>query len=358
MKYHLTVTLDNFDPRNAADKAVRDCTAILASRGYQMAEFSFSRSKAAKIQAFFRLLFRLTHFSFAAEQGSLIVCQYPVIGVNRVFRFFARILRSRRCFLVCIIHDLNSIRYQEDEMRVKAEVARLNAFDVVISHNSTMTEWLRANGVNREIVELELFDYLHTGAPPPDRIQTFRQEAPDIVFAGSLGRGKFIYTLHHLPHTCRFLLYGPVAGKEVPKNDHTVLYRGSYPPDELVSVIEGHFGLIWDGDSVFACEGGFGLYLEYNNPHKASLYLAAGLPLVVPAMSAIGRFVVEHNIGILVDNLASIGETIRSLDPGDYAAMVWNVLKLRERLIAGDFLSCALEQAEALYEARRYAVQV
>ena len=34
---------------------------------------------------------------------------------------------------------------------------------------------------------------------------------------------------------------------------------------------------MWDGPSPDTCAGVYGAYLRYNNPHKTSLYLAAGL---------------------------------------------------------------------------------
>ena len=45
--------------------------------------------------------------------------------------------------------------------------------------------------------------------------------------------------------------------------------------------MEGSFGLVWDGISVETCAGVYGEYLKVNNPHKTSLYLASGIPVII-----------------------------------------------------------------------------
>ena len=56
--------------------------------------------------------------------------------------------------------------------------------------------------------------------------------------------------------------------------DQNVVYKGVYPPDQLPDKIQGGWGLIWDGSSLKGCQGNYGEYLKYNNPHKTSFYIA------------------------------------------------------------------------------------
>lgn len=56
--------------------------------------------------------------------------------------------------------------------------------------------------------------------------------------------------------------------------------EGSYMPEELPEKLEAKYGLVWDGLEITSCEGTFGQYLKYNNPHKFSLYMAAGIAVI------------------------------------------------------------------------------
>ncbi|NRO11242.1 Beta-1,6-galactofuranosyltransferase WbbI [Lactobacillus helveticus] len=46
-----------------------------------------------------------------------------------------------------------------------------------------------------------------------------------------------------------------------------------------------------------------GNYLRYNDPHKLSLYLASGIPVIIWKKAAEAKFVEENKVGITVDSL-------------------------------------------------------
>lgn len=62
-----------------------------------------------------------------------------------------------------------------------------------------------------------------------------------------------------------------------------MIWHGSFKPEESPEHLQG----VWDGDSVDTCAGNTGAYLRYNNPHKTSLYLACGMPVIVWKEAAI-----------------------------------------------------------------------
>ncbi len=113
-------------------------------------------------------------------------------------------------------------------------------------------------------------------------------------------------------------------------------------PDELPAALEGGFGLVWDGDSAETCSGVFGEYLRYNNSHKASLYLAAGLPLVVWKESAIAHFVVDKQCGIVVDSLHNLQKVLDELTIQDYNELLDNARYVGVALREGAYLKAAL----------------
>ena len=143
---------------------------------------------------------------------------------------------------------------------------------------------------------------------------------------------------YDLPDETQFVLYGP---NYTGKKDGNITYKGSFPPDDLPFVLEGGFGLVWDGISSETCAGVWGEYLKYNNPHKTSLYLASGLPLVIWEKAALADFVVKNGCGITVASLFDIPEAINKVTKDEYEAMLRNTKEVSEKLDSGYFLGRA-----------------
>ena len=87
-------------------------------------------------------------------------------------------------------------------------------------------------------------------------------------------------------------------------------------------------------------------YLKMNNPHKASLYLASGFPMIVWSQSALADFVRKNQCGIIVDSLFEISESLDSLSEEDYQELIKNSKKIGEKIRDGYFLKTALEKCE------------
>ena len=139
-------------------------------------------------------------------------------------------------------------------------------------------------------------------------------------------------------------LYGP--NYEGEKENDNIRYLGSFPPDEIPSVIEGKFGLVWDGEKLDTCEGGTGEYLKYNNPHKTSLYLVAGLPVIIWKKSAMAKFIEREKVGFTVNSLEEIKNKINSMTREEYDEMTANAKAVSARLSSGYYLKKALASCE------------
>ena len=104
----------------------------------------------------------------------------------------------------------------------------------------------------------------------------------------------------------RINLYGVGIDKDI---NNKIKYLNKYSPDELPNKIVGDLGLIWDGNYDESDENeGFKNYTKYNNPHKLSCYIAAGLPVIVWEQSAVADFVNKYNIGYTIKNLYDINK--------------------------------------------------
>ena len=122
---------------------------------------------------------------------------------------------------------------------------------------------------------------------------------------------------------------------------------GFVPSNQLIATASGHFGLVWDGDSLDACSGDMGEYLRYNNPHKTSLYIRCHLPIIIWKQAALAPFVSQRGIGLCVDSLREIGSALNALTPERYAEMRHRVEELSLQLSQGHFFREALGKAFA-----------
>ena len=135
-------------------------------------------------------------------------------------------------------------------------------------------------------------------------------------------------------------LYGIGYEQTNYKNVH---YCGSFMPEELPFVLKGSFGLVWDGPSSESCIETYGEYLRVNNPHKTSLYLASGIPVVVWSEAAIASFIKENNCGILVSNLSELPELLSKITVDEYELMKKSTEIIGERLRQGFYTKQAVK---------------
>jgi hypothetical protein len=344
MKYQLRMFYADVPNQTAGSKATRDCSDILSSIGYRHFDVPVSLTKG-KVPNLLSLFKRFSLLFASLKKGDIVLLQYPLLGVNHLIKWIVAFLRLKGCRMICLVHDLDSLRQVHHAWTLDQEVSRLSAFDLVIVHNVQMKALLQENGMRTATSCLELFDYL---LPENVLEEIFikgdsRGErgtpGKTIVFAGNLAKSEFVELLPALP-ALRFRLYGPgYAGQSTEQ----LQWAGVYDAGELPSKIIGDFGLIWDGNEIDRCSGNLGNYLKYNNPHKASLYLLAQLPLLAPKDTAIGNFIEAHAIGLTVNSLFELPELISNLPDPEYLSMKSNIKGIARKIASGAFLKQALE---------------
>jgi len=215
----------------------------------------------------------------------------------------------------------------------------LERVDGIIAHNDKMKSELVKMGIKEDkIVSLEIFDYLI-----PNFNENKNYDKDKILLAGNFDIRKTRYA-RELPEKPEFEIYGiNFESENLPNNVH---YKGEFTPDELPNHLQGGFGLVWDGDSAQTCSGMYGEYLKINNPHKASLYLASGFPIIVWSQSALADFVRNKNCGILVNSLFEIAETLKSISEDEYKELIKNSKRIGRKIRQGHYLKTALEKCE------------
>lgn len=246
---------------------------------------------------------------------------------------------DKKAKVVFLVHDINSLRFSNKA--TDNEIQKLNNASLLIVHSEQMAKRLSQEGVTIPMRVLTLFDYYST-----DHMLSASEIALHkscIAFAGNIAKSTFIEKLRecNMGHDITFKLYGHCGGRELP-DAKNIKYCGCFAP-EHTSQLKAGWGLVWDGDSVESCSGDLGEYLRINASHKMSLYLSAGLPVIVWDDSAAAVFVKENNIGITVQRLCDIETQINQINEDSYREMITNAQMIGYKLREGHFLKEALK---------------
>lgn len=267
-----------------------------------------------------------------------IFCQYPDFSPKYLYHVVDNFFL--RNHIVYIVHDLRFWREKDCPQKlILREKKLLNHADILIVHNEHMKNRLINEGITHPyMIPIEIFDYLGLGNLKPKKF------LKKVIFAGNLRKSEFIHKFMVLPRNYDISLYGIGMTKDDILPDK-VEYHGSYAPDILPGMFDGGFGLVWDGCDINKCGGILGEYMRYNNPHKFSLYLASGLPVIVWSQSAIADVVKKYNIGYCIDSLEDINDIMERITLDDYKGMLNNIQPLQDKVIHGDFLKDSINKS-------------
>ena len=342
----------------AGEKAPEDMCATMSSLG--LSSFQIERYPAEKSVVFrklwllikgnqqWRRLYNILH------NGDTVIYQHPMYGIKIALFWLKRIKKRKQVRFVALIHDLESLRggikglIKNNRARRLGDTKLLCLFDYVICHNEHMKGYLINQGFEPEkLGTLDIFDYLCNKTTK----KRSKGKTPSISIAGNLSSSKcnYIYDLFNNGYNqdLHVNLYGNRFDEQ--KASCNMKWYGSFRPEELPNILEGDFGLVWDGESIDSCTGNTGNYLRYNNPHKTSLYIAAGLPVIVWEESAISDFVKNNNLGITVSNLYYLDEVISRISNECYKEMCINVESIGDKLRKGYYFKRALRKAGVVF---------
>lgn len=320
---------------HSGSKARLDCEEIINKFSDVGIELNFFNKK----DILTKFPIQVIKIFFELKRNDIVILQYPYYSnVSKfVYSIFNYLKKYKNIKIIILIHDIDSLRNNID-CEIQDEINNLNIADIVISHNKYMSKWLYEKGLSTKIVELGVFDYLCN-----TNIGKNIKFGKNIVIAGNLDerKSRFVYLLNKDSIQGEFLLYGP----NYKESDivFKVKYMGVEQPNILVEKLQEGFGLIWDGNSIQECSGNIGNYLKYNNPHKLSLYIAAGIPVIVWSKSAVAEFVNKNNIGITINNLNELSKKLDSIDENSYNVMVDNIRKIKINVINGKNLESVLK---------------
>lgn len=277
--------------------------------------------------------------SSRVHRGDTLLIQYPLPMYPKVSMTalpFIRRMKKAGANIIMLIHDLETLRGYED---AKVEREFLSLADVLIAHNDRMRQYVLSKHYCESVVSIGMFDYL----PDAERANDDAQRH-GIDIAGNLFHGKagYVYQLARAFPEIDFNLFGPNFTAGAPEERW---YRGNFAAESLPNRLQGEFGLVWDGETLDGCSGDFGDYLRFNNPHKFSLYIAAGEPVIIWDQAALADCVEKERIGIVAPSLSEALQKVSQLSPSEKMQMRKNAQRIGQRIRSGYCTKTAVRHA-------------
>lgn len=327
----------------AGNKAKTDMETLMAARGMRNIGIRTTSFTSKPVEFILNLIGVLKALA-VMRKGDTVVLQYPV---KKYYSLVCRIAKLRGVGTVTLIHDLGSCRRRK--LTEAKEIKRLSHTSCIIALNDRMARWLKERGCTVPVTTLEMWDYLSDAVMP-------RREWPlyEIAYAGGLAHRKNEFLYKWKPGEDGYVvnLYGSGFESENAAGKSSIRPMGFVKSDELISTCKGSFGLVWDGDSLEECSGHFGRYLMLNNPHKVSLYIRCGLPVLIWDKAAMAPVIEKTGTGILLGSINDIGRILRDMTPERYAELAGNAARLSKKMAGGYFFNSALDRALAIINSR------
>jgi hypothetical protein len=322
--------------KTAKTKAKVDVVEILEKAGYHSVYFPKINS-IGELVKFWRML------SALITRQSHLVLEYPCYPRKRMWMIWA-FKKIKGLKLFGVIHDIGDLRFTEEKFKDGKDMHFLKLYDGLVSHNYSMTKWLRERGYTKPIVDLYVFDYCLK--ENVDFSETTLNGKLKVVYAGNLAFDKATYiydsNVSKLDNV-RLGVYGPNFDEK--RSQNTALsYKGVFDPQQPDLREKYHFGLIWEGESTETCSGQMGRYIRFNNPHKFSLYISLGLPVIVWKEAAVAKFVLENNIGVTIGSFDELEQLPGRITQQAYNTYSENIRKLAGKVRSGYFLQSAINR--------------
>jgi hypothetical protein len=272
------------------------------------------------------------------KANAVVIFQHPLYaGMDRLLTKFLE--RRKDVKLICLVDDIDGLK-DWDSRLLEAEIRFFKRHRYFILHNKNMEAWLRKFHPDFRASYLNLFDFLVEYKVYP------RRKSNTIVFAGNLQKSSFLEHLSgwlNASVSLQLHLYGPYITERM-LDSKAVFYKGLHPPHALPDLVEGSFGLVWDGEGVEKPAGSLGDYMHYISHHKLSLYIICNLPVIVHEDAGSAELVKQYRIGFTVSSLSEVQQKIETLTEQEYDEMVKNTRPLARQITSGNCVRNALEE--------------
>lgn len=269
------------------------------------------------------------------QPRDLVVVQFPMwMHLNFQAEFFDNIKKIEGVRMVALIHDIPTWMFTKGEEEYNREndfwLKQLKKFDLLIVANEKGGHKLQEDGVDVPMIPMQFWDYLYSG---PVKEKKFQKK---LYYVG----GREIIDTDYRASTPLYIYDKYVENKVLECG--SITWLGRKPSDDIVSSLDGGFGVVVSENLKEKTNINFVYYNQFNNPTKLSMYLAAGLPVIVSSKTYHASLIEKYELGLVVDDLNDIDNLLSSMTTKDYQKILDNVNRWKKAVSEGFFIKRAL----------------
>ncbi len=262
----------------------------------------------------------------------LVICQFPTGNGLKFERAFVNHLKAYHARVAIFIHELEPLAYGNEHAKLQETIELYNQAEVLIVPTYAMQNYLSDHGIRNgmKFVIQEMWDYTVDGFCPILNSPAFRREICYADNSGFLGMDEWEFSVP-------LKLYN-VSSRQ--GSSAQVHYMGRKEPGQLLlDLSKGGFGLVWyqDEDSH--------RYMEYSASFALARYLAAGIPVIVPAGISCGRILTDNHVGIVVNSLREAAAAVEAMTESEYQEYIRCVAEFGTALKKGYYTKKCLIEA-------------
>lgn len=316
MTYFITHTIEPWMPLGAL-KAKSDYAQIAQTQGWTI--LPIARYNDVRFDDETRQN-HIKNWLNTVKADDTVIHQFPSYMSCHFEQQWVQEINKRSARSIVLIHDIEPLRLVKTDAW---ELSVLKQYNTIIVHSEAMANALRRMSVNSTFIIQPLFDYL-------GEVHNLASYSHLINFAGTFQKspwlkdydGPEINLFGSVPKKWRDFVF-----------PNQVSYQGNFDPDDILNQLTSGFGLIWDNDFE---DKAYQSYTKYNAPHKASLYLRAGLPLIAWQQSALAAIIKQYDIGLTINKLTDL-KKIDDISLDQYHTWQKNIYPIASQLAQGFF---------------------
>ncbi len=328
MKLHIT-NLYGMARESTATIAQNAIQKIATQLGFKELGIYFYHATSETVEERSR---RLDGILASVSMGDVVIFQTPTWNGLEFEREFLSKLKLLNVKIIVFVHDVIPLMFKANEFLMQDYINLYNMADSIILPSEAMKEKLLQNGLNvKKIIFQRMWDHPHDlDLHEP----IFKKE---IYFAGNLSRFPELKTWEGTVPLTVF------SNEEQFSSSYQVHITGWKTDEEmLLELSKGGFGLVW---TTHQNEEQNIDYYSMNVSYKLSTYLAAGIPVIIPATLSNSDFIVEQGLGFVVDNLEEANLLVEQLSEETYLQMCSRVRYFSFLLSQGFYAKQFLLQA-------------
>lgn len=264
-----------------------------------------------------------------------VIYQTPTWAGMDIENEVVRLLKQRGANVIAFVHDIEYVRFP-DRFQKNGQIDYYNQFTGLIVATEPQRQRLMADGVRVPIIVSGPWSYLQ------ERPLVAPSYSQRVHYAGNLVSWKSGF-LSRLGADTRIEVYGSNnmehdLGYSLGAG---VNYHGSLTQVELTERLSNGFGLIWDEDD----HGHYTDYALTNMPHKFSLYLSLGMPIIGKRGSVVGQLIERFTLGWVLDDISALAELVAGIDQHSYDRHVAQSMQAGRLVRSGRYTQLAALKA-------------